>query len=83
MNDNFEMIFLLSLSLSLRIFSKLGRRLCVGEELAKTTLLLTTATILHRFTLCRSEDGSQLDTTPVSTFTSSPKPFQFRAITRD
>ncbi|XP_029103965.1 cytochrome P450 2K1-like isoform X1 [Scleropages formosus] len=61
-----------------------GRRVCVGETLAKMELFLFFTALLQKFCFeppegIRAED---LDLTPALTFTRSPKPYELCAVVR-
>ena len=58
-------------------FYTLGRRICVGENLAKMELYLFFTHLLHRFTFRGTDMQSEED------HGSAPKDFQVTAIRRD
>ncbi|XP_075057404.1 cytochrome P450 2K1-like [Mixophyes fleayi] len=59
----------------------LGKRSCVGENLAKTELFVFFTTMLQNFTF-QAPPGAKLDLTPVSGITSGPLPHDICAIPR-
>ena len=59
-----------------------GRRVCLGESLAKTELFIFLVSLVQKFEL-KPKDSSnlpQLDGKLGATY--SPKPFEIRAVTR-
>ncbi|GCC36302.1 hypothetical protein chiPu_0014795 [Chiloscyllium punctatum] len=58
-----------------------GRRICLGESLAKMELFLFFTTLMQRFTF-HALPATPLDLTPCVGFTLSPKPHQVCAIVR-
>ncbi|KAJ6651184.1 hypothetical protein lerEdw1_021215 [Lerista edwardsae] len=61
-----------------------GRRICVGETLAKMELFLFFTSLLQRFTFQPAPGMSKedLDFTPAVGFTTPPQPYQFCALPR-
>uniref|UniRef100_A0A8C3SXX8 Uncharacterized protein n=1 Tax=Chelydra serpentina TaxID=8475 RepID=A0A8C3SXX8_CHESE len=60
-----------------------GKRICVGEGLARMELFLLLTTILQNFTLKPLVDPKDIDITPVTTFVSNaPKSYQLCVLPR-
>nr|XP_006116273.1 cytochrome P450 2H2-like [Pelodiscus sinensis] len=61
-----------------------GKRICVGEGLARMKFFLVLTAILQHFTLKPVVDPTDVDITPVSSLLSNaPKPFQLCALPRE
>nr|XP_054774048.1 cytochrome P450 2F2-like [Lytechinus pictus] len=58
-----------------------GRRLCPGEQLARTQLFVIFTYILHRFTL-RLPEGTPISRDGIDSLTHHPKPYKIKAIPR-
>ncbi|KAG6920351.1 cytochrome P450, family 2, subfamily c, polypeptide 29, partial [Chelydra serpentina] len=60
-----------------------GKRICVGEGLARMELFLLLTTILQNFSLKSLVDPKDIDITPVMSFVSNaPKPYQLCVLPR-
>nr|XP_006811947.1 PREDICTED: cytochrome P450 2U1-like [Saccoglossus kowalevskii] len=63
----------------------IGRRVCLGEQLAKTELFLIITQILHQFTITIAEEENQDMASllkPVAGITLSPQPYKIQAVNR-
>lgn len=59
-----------------------GRRRCLGETLARTSLYLFFTGILSRFTLKKASEEERPSTEPKSGATNSPRPYKARFVLR-
>lgn len=68
----------------MRLLLVAGRRMCLGEGLARMELFLFFASLLQRFRFKPAPGVSEdnLDLTPVVGFTLNPWPHELRAISR-
>ena len=60
----------------------MGRRVCLGEAVAKMEMFLFLTTMLKTFDIVLPEDNCELDFKGILGATYSPKPFKFRAVRR-
>nr|KAG5701785.1 hypothetical protein BaRGS_000775 [Batillaria attramentaria] len=60
-----------------------GRRVCLGESLARTELFLYLATMIQRFQFLPPEDGQLPSLEGILGISNSPKPFKVRLVPRD
>ena len=60
-----------------------GRRICLGESLARMELFLFVVSLVQRFELYPEDDQSQPALQPHFGVTRSPQPFKFRAVPRE
>ena len=60
-----------------------GRRVCLGENLAKMELFLFFSHLLHRFTFRKPRDSPKLCFRGVIGATNSPADYEVEAILRD
>ncbi|KAK7500084.1 hypothetical protein BaRGS_00008631 [Batillaria attramentaria] len=61
----------------------IGRRVCLGEPLARMELFLYLATMIQHFRFLPPEDGQLPSLEGILALTHSPKPFMVRAIPRE
>ncbi|XP_029451953.1 cytochrome P450 2K4-like [Rhinatrema bivittatum] len=59
-----------------------GRRICLGETLAKMELFLFFTSLLQEFTFCPPPGVTHVDLTPQVGFTTCPKPYMICAMQR-
>ncbi|XP_072046944.1 cytochrome P450 2U1-like [Amphiura filiformis] len=59
-----------------------GRRICLGENLAKVTLSLFFTHVMHQFTFTKPTDSSEISFEGISGGTFQPKPFKVVATLR-
>jgi hypothetical protein len=78
-----ELALLCSLSTSSALLSLLGKRVCVGEGLARMELFLLLSAILQHFNLKSLVDPKDIDLSPVTIgFGSIPREFKLCVIPR-
>ena len=74
----------LSLPLSLSLsHSSTGRRLCMGETLAKAELFLFTVHLLHRYNIAPEDPNSPPSFDSIDGLTRAPVPHKIRFIKRE
>ncbi|KAK3082985.1 hypothetical protein FSP39_010875 [Pinctada imbricata] len=61
----------------------LGRRVCLGESLARMEIFLFVISLVQNFELRKEDDQSQPSCQPVRGATRSPQPFKIRTIPRN
>ena len=60
------------------IFYMIGKRKCLGEAVAKTTLTLFLANLVHHFKLVKVDTAPLPDPEPLGGLTLMPRDFQFK-----
>ncbi|XP_038044902.1 cytochrome P450 2U1-like [Patiria miniata] len=60
-----------------------GRRVCLGEQLAKMELFIFFSFLLHQFTFKKPEDAPPISLKAVNGFTLTPTPFEICAVLRE
>ena len=62
---------------------RVGRRICLGEHLAKMELFIFFSYFMHRFTFMKPADAPPLTLEGKNSITFSPLPFEICALQRD
>ncbi|XP_071788972.1 cytochrome P450 2J4-like [Asterias amurensis] len=60
-----------------------GRRVCLGEQLAKMELFIFFSHLLHQFSFKKPDDSQPLSFEAINGLTLTPTPFEVRAIPRE
>ncbi|XP_078503727.1 cytochrome P450 2K1-like [Lissotriton helveticus] len=60
-----------------------GRRICIGENLAKMELFIFFTSLMQKFNFCPPPGVTHIDLTPAVGFTSPPSPYEICALPRE
>lgn len=66
----------------MNIFSSLGKRRCIGEHIARSSLFIYFTTFMHAFEMNVPKGVELPDITPLDGITLQPKPFKVELIRR-